>query len=160
MTGVPADDPAWAPFYEAAIDTRTPVMILTGLTGIGQGLPGGKGIVLEDGHPRTIDRVAARYPDLRILAARPAWPWQDDMIAIMLHKPNVSYELHGWGPRQFSPALKKEIQGRFSDRVMFGSDFPVLRYDKLLKDWTSEGYSQDVLDKVLRTNAEAYFDAA
>ena len=159
VTGVPADDESWTPFYEAAIETNTPVMILCGLTGIGQGLPGGKGIVLDDGHPRYIDRVAARYPSLRILAARPAWPWQDDMLAIMLHKPNVTYELHGWGPRQFTPALKKEIRGRMQDRIMFGCDFPVLRYEKVITDWMSEGYSEEVLAKVLRSNAEAYFGA-
>jgi predicted TIM-barrel fold metal-dependent hydrolase len=160
VTGVPADDPAWDPFYRASIDAGAPVMILCGLTGIGQGLPGGKGIVLDDGHPRHIDRVAARYPDLKILAARPAWPWQDEMIAILLHKPNVTYELHGWGPRQFTPALKKEIRGRLQDRVMFGCDFPVLRYEKVVADWMAEDYSPDVLEKVLCTNAERYFGAA
>jgi predicted TIM-barrel fold metal-dependent hydrolase len=132
-------------------------MILAGLTGIGQGLPGGKGIVLDDGHPRHIDRVAARYPELKILAARPAWPWQDEMLAILLHKPNVSYELHGWGPKQFTPALKKEIGRRMQDRVMFGCDFPVLRYEKVIQDWCAEGYSEDVLEKILCTNAQRYF---
>jgi predicted TIM-barrel fold metal-dependent hydrolase len=132
-------------------------MILTGLTGIGQGLPGGKGIVLDDGHPRHVDRVAARYPELKVLAARPAYPWQDDMIAILLHKKNIAYELHGWGPRQFAPALKKEIAGRLQDRIMFGCDFPVLKYEKVIADWKSEGYSQDILEKVLYRNAEQYF---
>ncbi len=157
VTGVPACDPLWDPFYKASIDAGSPVMILAGLTGIGQGLPGGKGIVLDDGHPRHIDRVAARYPELKILAARPAWPWQDDMLAILLHKPNVSYELHGWGPKQFTPALKKEIGRRMQDRVMFGCDFPVLRYEKVIQDWTAEGYSESVLEKILCSNAQRYF---
>src|SRR6188474_2344795 len=77
-----------------AADAGRPIMILTGLTGIGQGLPGGKGIVLDHAHPRHIDAVAARFPQLRILAARPAYPWQDDMLAVLAHKPNVAYELH------------------------------------------------------------------
>ena len=157
VTGVPASDPLWDPFYKASIDAGSPVMILAGLTGIGQGLPGGKGIVLDDGHPRHIDRVAARYPELKILAARPAWPWQDEMLAILLHKPNVSYELHGWGPKQFTPALKKEITRRMQDRVMFGCDFPVLRYEKVIQDWTAEGYSEAVLEKILCSNAIRYF---
>jgi len=157
VTGVPASDPLWDPFYKASIDAGSPVMILAGLTGIGQGLPGGKGIVLDDGHPRHIDRVAARYPELKILAARPAWPWQDEMLAILLHKPNVSYELHGWGPKQFTPALKKEIGRRMQDRVMFGCDFPVLRYEKVIQDWTAEGYSESVLEKILFSNAHRYF---
>ena len=157
VTGVPASDPSWDPFYEASIDADLPVMILCGLTGIGQGHPGGRGIKLDDGHPRHIDDVAARYPKLRILAARPGYPWQDEMIAILLHKANVSYELHGWGPRQFTPALKKEIRGRMQDRIMFGCDFPVLRYEKVIADWQAEGYPPEVLEKVLRANAERYF---
>jgi predicted TIM-barrel fold metal-dependent hydrolase len=158
-TGVPASDPRWDLFYQLSLEAKRPIMILTGLTGIGQGLPGGGGLRLDDGHPRHIDEVAARYPALRILAARPAYPWQDEMLAILAHKPNVAYELHGWGPRQFSPALKKAIAGRLQDRVMFGCDFPVLRYEKVIADWKSEGYSQEILDKVLCRNAEAYFAA-
>lgn len=157
VTGVPAADPRWDPFYQLSIEAARPIMILSGLTGIGQGLPGGKGIVLDHGHPRYIDEVAARYPELRILAARPAYPWQEEMLAILTHKPNVSYELHGWGPRQYAPSLKKAIAGRLQDRIMFGCDFPVLRYEKLMEDWKSEGYAQEVLDKVLYRNAANYF---
>ncbi len=116
--------------------------------------------MLDHGHPRHIDQVAARFPELRILAARPAYPWQDEMLAVLTHKPNVSYELHGWGPRQYAPALKKAIAGRLADRVMFGCDFPVLRYEKMTEDWNAQGYSREVLDKVLYRNAEAYFAAA
>ena len=135
-------------------------MILCGLTGVGQGLPGGKGILLDNGHPRHIDAVAARFPELKVLAARPAYPWQDEMIAILIHKPNVSYELHGWGPKQFAPALKREISRRLQDRVMFGCDFPVLTYEKVIADWTTEEYSEEVLEKVFYKNAEAYFPGA
>ena len=157
VTRVSASDPIWDPFYQLSLEANRPVMILTGLTGIGQGLPGGSGYILDHGHPRHIDEVAARYPDLKVLAARPAYPWQDEMIAILTHKPNVSYELHGWGPKQFSPSLKKAIGGRLQDRIMFGCDFPVLRYEKVIADWKSEGYPQEVLEKVLFANAESYF---
>jgi uncharacterized protein len=155
--GVPASDPLWFPFYELAIETNSPVMIMAGLTGIGQGVPGGYGLILDHGHPRHIDEAAARYPQLRILAARPAWPWQDEMIAVLLHKGNVSYELHGWGPRQFTDSLKREIGRRLQERVMFGCDFPVLEYAKVVSDWRSLGYSEEVLEKILFRNAETYF---
>jgi uncharacterized protein len=157
--GQPASDPMWFPFYELSVKTNTPVMIMTGLTGIGQGTAGGYGILLDDGHPRHIDFVAARYPELRVLAARPAYPWQDEMIAVLLHKANVSYELHGWGPKQLADSLKKEISRRLQDRVMVGCDFPVLEYEKVIADWQDLGYSQTVLDKILYRNAEAYFNA-
>ena len=158
--GVPASDPLWFPFYELAIETATPVMIMTGLTGIGQGVPGGYGIVLDNGHPRHIDFAAARYPELRILAARPAYPWQDDMIAVMLHKGNVHYELHGWGPKQLSDNLKKEVGRRLTDRIMIGCDFPVMEYEKVVADWRSLGYPEEVLQKIFHQNAAAYFCSA
>ena len=157
VTGVPASDPLWGPFYDLSMEANRPVMILCGLTGIGQGLPGGLGYRIDDGHPRQIDAVAARYPSLKVLAARPAYPWQDEMLAVLTHKANVTYELHGWGPRRFSPELKKAISGRMQDRITFGCDFPVLRYEKLVADWKSEGYSQEVIDKVFFQNAERYF---
>jgi hypothetical protein len=40
---------------------------------------------------------------------------------------------------------------------MFGADYPLLSYERLLADWKSEGYAPDVLDKVLNRNAEAFF---
>jgi predicted TIM-barrel fold metal-dependent hydrolase len=160
VTGVPASDPLWDPFYKRSIDLGVPVMILCGLTGIGQGHRGGKGILLDHGHPRYIDAVAARFPELNVLAARPAYPWQDDMIAVLLHKGNVHYELHGWGPQHFSPALKKEIRGRLQDRIMFGCDFPGLTFERVIPAWHAEGYPEDVLHKILYANAENFFPGA
>jgi predicted TIM-barrel fold metal-dependent hydrolase len=39
---------------------------------------------------------------------------------------------------------------------MFGADYPLLGYERLLGDWKAEGYGEAVLDKVLRRNAEAF----
>jgi predicted TIM-barrel fold metal-dependent hydrolase len=158
--GFPASDPIWDPFYKVSIDAKIPVLIHSGLTGIGQGLPGGRGIILDHGHPRHIDMVAARFPELKILAGRPAYPWQDEMIAVLLHKGNVHYELHGWSPKTFSPALKREIGGRLQDRIMFGCDYPVLKYEMMVDRWRGLGYSEKVLEKVFYRNAEAYFPGA
>jgi predicted TIM-barrel fold metal-dependent hydrolase len=158
--GFPASDPIWYPFYQTSIDASIPVLIHAGLTGIGQGLPGGRGIKLDDGHPRHIDAVAARFPELKILAARPAFPWQDEMIAILLHKGNVHYELHGWSPKAFSSALKREIGGRLQDRIMFGCDYPVLKYEMMVERWRGLGFSETVLEKIFHRNAEAYFPGA
>lgn len=157
---VAPSDPLWDPFYKLSIDAGIPVLIHTGLTGIGQGFPGGNGIVLDDGHPRHIDAVAAKFPELKILAARPAYPWQDEMIAIVLHKANVHYELHGWSPKTFSPALKREIGGRLQDRIMFGCDYPVLKYEMMVERWRGLGYSETVLEKIFYKNAEDYFPSA
>ncbi len=158
--GAPASDPAFEPFYGLCQEAGIPVLILVGFTGTGAGLPGGGGVLLDHCHPRHVDYVAARYPDLRIIAGRPAWPWQDEMIAILLHKPNVMYELHGWSPKYYSESLKREISRRLKDRVMFGADYHLFTYERLFSDWEAEGYSEEILARVFYRNAEKYFSLA
>lgn len=153
---VAANDPAYVPFYRYCIDTGTPVLIMVGYTGLGATLPGGGGVILDYSHPRHVDEVAARYPEMTIVASRPAWPWQTEMIAVLLHKANVWYEVHGWSPKYFSPDLKHEIGRRLQDRVMFGADYPLIPYERLIADWRSEGYDADVLEKVFYRNAEVF----
>ena len=154
-SGAPSD-PAWKPFYELCIEAKIPALIFVGTTGLGAGLPGGNGILLDDCHPRHLDQVAAKYPQLQIVAARPGWPWQAETIAVLMHKRNIWYEVHGWSPKYFTPDLKHEIPRRLRERVMFGADYPLFTYERLLRDWRSEGYAEDVLEDVFVNNAERF----
>lgn len=156
--GVAADSSLLDPFYKLSIEHGLPVLILVGYTALGAGLPGGNGVLLDLCHPRYVDAVAAKYPDLSIIAGRPAWPWQEDMIAVLLHKPNVWYELHGWSPKYYSESLKREIGGRLQDRILFGADYPLLSYERLTADWRTLGYSEEVLEKVFYRNGEQFLN--
>lgn len=151
--GFAPSDPVFFPFYELCSEAGMPALITVGYSGLGAGLPGGKGLRLEHGHPLHVDEVAARYPRLKVLAGRRAWPWQSEMIAVLRHKGNVWCELHGWLPRHFSDELKHEIGRTLQDRVMFGGDYPLFRYSKLIQDWNALGYEPAVLEKVFYKNA-------
>lgn len=155
--GLAADDPAWAPFYNLCMEAKRPVLVLVGYTGSGAGKRGGDGLKLDLAHPRHVDSLAGQFPDLDIIAGRPAWPWQDEMIAVLLHKANVWNELHGWSPRYFTDSLKRDIPRRLKDRVMFGADYPLIRYERLVSDWQALDYPEDVLRKVFHENAERLF---
>jgi predicted TIM-barrel fold metal-dependent hydrolase len=154
----PPSDPKWFPFYDLCIDTGVPVLIFVGTTGLGAGLPGGMGIVLDDCHPRHLDFVAAKFPKLTIVAARPGWPWQSEVIAVLMHKRNIWYELHGWSPKYFTPDLKHEIPRRLRDRLMFGADYPLFTYERLVRDWRAEGYDEETLNNVFHRNAERFLE--
>ena len=155
--GRPASDPAYDPLYRLCIEAGVPALIFVGTTGLGAGLPGGGGVILDHCHPRHLDAVAARFPELTVIAARPAWPWQTEMIAVMLHKKNVWCELHGWSPRYLAADLKYELTRRLGDRVMFGADYPLLSYERLLADWRGLSLPDAVLDGILHRNAERFF---
>ena len=153
----PASDPSYDPYYRLCIEAGIPVLIFVGTTGLGAGLPGGGGVILDHCHPRHLDMVAAHYPELTIVAARPGWPWQTETIAVLMHKRNIWYELHGWSPKYHTPDLKHDIARRLQDRIMFGGDYPLFMYERLIKEWREERYSEDVLEKLFHRNAERFF---
>jgi hypothetical protein len=70
------------------------------------------------------------------------------------HKGNVYWELSGWAPRYFPPALRTDIRGRLREKIMFGSDHPSLPYERILREWDELGYDQSVMDLVFHANAE------
>lgn len=152
---LPINDPSFLPFYDYCVQSRMPVLFFVGYTGVGAGMAGGNGIILELSHPRYVDDIAARFPKLEIVAGRSAWPWHAEMTAVLLHKANVWAEFHGASPKLLPDDVKREIRGRLKHKVMFGADYPLLRYEKLIGHWREEGYSEEVLERVFSKNAEA-----
>jgi predicted TIM-barrel fold metal-dependent hydrolase len=148
------DDRRYYPLWETINELRVPVMIDVGTTGMGAGMPGGLGAVIRHAHPAAIDQLAADFPDLKIVAAHPGWPWTDEMIAVALHKGNVSWELSGWAPKYFPDAVKRDIKGRLKDKIMFGSDYPSIPYDRLFREWQELRYSDEIMEKIFHANAE------
>ncbi|KAB1139648.1 amidohydrolase [Streptomyces luteolifulvus] len=148
------DDQKWYPLFDCISGLGLPVMIDVGTTGMGAGLPGGLGSAISHAHPMAVDRLAAQFPDLTIIASHPGFPWVDEMTAVALHKGNVYWELSGWAPKYFPPSLKVDIRARLQDKIMFGTDHPSIPFDRLLREWDELGYSEAVLHKVFHENAE------
>lgn len=142
------------PLFEAINELKVPVMIDVGTTGMGAGMPGGMGAKIRHAHPSAIDELAADFPNLTIIAAHPGWPWVDEMTGVALHKGNVYWELSGWAPKYFPAQLKVDIRSRLKEKIMFGSDYPSLPYERLFLEWDELGYSDDVKERVFHGNAE------
>lgn len=148
------DDPAIAPLFEEINGLGVPILVDVGTTGMGAGMPGGSGAQIAHAHPLALDRLAANFPHLAIVAAHPGWPWVDEMTAVALHKGNVYWDLSGWAPKHFPGTLKTDIRGRLQDKVMFGSDYPSIPFDRLLREWDELGYEDAIMHKVFHENAE------
>ncbi len=148
------NDERFYPLWEAAQGLRLVVLFHTGTTGVGAGRPGGGGIKLKYSRPIPyVDDVAADFPELRIIMAHPAWPWQEEQLAILVHKPNVYMDLSGWSPKYFQPALVQYANTLLQDKVMFGSDYPVISPERWLKDFAQAGFREEVRQKILLDNA-------
>lgn len=156
-----ANDRRFYPLWETLSALKAPALFHMGTTGYGAGRPGGAGVHLKYTRPIPyLDDVAADFPELTIIGAHPAWPWQDEMIAIVVHKTNVCIDLSGWSPKYFPESLKREINGRLQDRVMFGSDHPFVPLERWLNDFEREGYKPEVVEKVLYKNAQRILQVA
>ncbi|HLL67362.1 MAG TPA: amidohydrolase family protein [Micromonosporaceae bacterium] len=141
------------PLLEVAQELGVPAMFHTGQTGIGAGLPGGGGIRLRYSDPMLLDDVAVDFPDLTIVMAHPSFPWQDSALAVATHKPNVFIDLSGWSPKYFPPQLVRYANSLLQDRVLFGSDYPLLTPDRWLADFEQLDIKPQVRPKILKDNA-------
>ena len=129
-------------------------MLDVGTTGMGAGTPGGMGAIIRHAHPSSVDQLAADFPHLKIICAHPGWPWIDEMTAVALHKGNVFWEMSGWAPKYLPDGIKRDIRGRLKDKIMFGSDYPSMPYERLFREWDEIGYTVDILEKFFHGNAE------
>jgi uncharacterized protein len=147
------DDRNVYPLYEAIAEAGLPALFHTGHSGIGTGLPGGGGVRLKYSNPMHLDDVAADFPELTIVMAHPSFPWQDEAISIALHKQQVYIDLSGWSPKYFSPNLISYANTLLRDRVLFGSDFPLITPDRWLEDFAKADFKDEVRPLILKENA-------
>jgi predicted TIM-barrel fold metal-dependent hydrolase len=147
------NDTRFYPLYEAIAQLGVPALFHTGQTGIGAGLPGGRGIKLRYSDPMLLDDVAADFPELTIVLAHPSVPWQDSAISIATHKANVYIDLSGWSPKYFPPQLVRAANGPLKRKVLFGSDFPLITPDRWRADFDKLDLKDDVRPLILKDNA-------
>ena len=147
------DDHRFFPLYAAIEEAGVPVVFHTGQTGMGTGLRGGGGILLKYSNPMHLDEVAATFPDLTIIMAHPSVPWQDEGLAVAMHKPNVYIDLSGWSPKYFEPKLVRYMNRLLTDKVLFGSDYPLISPDRWLRDFAGLDIDDDVRPRILKDNA-------
>jgi predicted TIM-barrel fold metal-dependent hydrolase len=154
VQGFSPNDRQFYPIWDLLQSLGAPVLIHCGTTAIGAGEPGGLGFKL--GHARpipNIDDVAADFPKLNIVAAHPGWPWTEELIAVAIHKKNVSIDISGWGPKYVPAPLKYDMQRRLQDKVLFGSDYPGWSPGQCCDEWEMEKFRPGVIEKLFTENA-------
>lgn len=153
------NDPRFFPLWEACARLGLAVLFHTGTTMAAAGQPGGGGVRLDYGRPIPyLDDIAARFPDLRIIMAHPAWPWHEEQLAVLRHKPNVFMDLSGWAPKYIPRDVIHYANSLVQDKVFFGSDFPMLTPQRWLREFADLPIKETVRLKILRDNAARFFD--
>jgi uncharacterized protein len=148
----PYDKMAW-PIYEVIAEYHLPAIFHTGHSGIGSGMRCGGGLRMEYSNPMHLDDVAIDFPDMQIVMAHPSFPWQDEALSVATHKPNVWLDLSGWSPKYFPKQLVQYSNTLLKDRVLFGSDYPLITPERWMADFAEAGFKESVMPGILKDNA-------
>ena len=141
------------PIYEVINAHKLPAIFHTGHSGIGSGMYCGGKLRLEYSNPMHLDDVAVNFGDMQIVMAHPSFPWQDEALSVATHKPNVWIDLSGWSPKYFPKQLVHYANTLLKDRVLFGSDYPLITPERWMKDFEDAGFKPEVMPGILKGNA-------
>jgi predicted TIM-barrel fold metal-dependent hydrolase len=147
------NDPVAYPLYEAIAEAKLPALFHTGQTGVGANTRGGGGIRLKYSNPLHLDDVAADFPDMPIILAHPSFPWQEEALSVATHKPQVYIDLSGWSPKYFPPILVQYANTLLKDKILFGSDYPVITPEKWIEEFDKLSIKPEVRPLILKQNA-------
>jgi predicted TIM-barrel fold metal-dependent hydrolase len=141
------------PLYEVIAEAKVPALFHTGQTGVGAGTRGGGGIRLKYSNPLCLDDVAVDFPDMPIILAHPSFPWQEEALSVATHKPQVYIDLSGWSPKYFPPILVQYANTLLKDKILFGSDYPVIAPGKWIEEFEKLPIKPDVRPLIMKENA-------
>jgi len=151
--GYYANDQRLYELYEVIAAAKLPALFHTGQTAVGQGAGAGGGVRLKYGNPIYLDDVAVDFPDMPIIMAHPSFPWQEEALAIALHKQQVFIDLSGWSPKYFPPLLVQYANTLLKNKVLFGSDHPMITADRWMADFETAAFRDEVRPLILKDNA-------
>jgi uncharacterized protein len=146
---LPPTDRVYWPFYVKAIELGIPVSMNAGMPG--PRLPGW----VQD--PRYHDEVAYHFPELRLIMTHCGQPWTDEAIATIAHWDNVFMSCTSVAPKYWPPALVQFINTRGRDKMMFGTEFPTIPWDRSRDEIDALGLRAEVAPLFFAENARRIY---
>ena len=147
--GLPLNDAAYYPFYAKCVELDVPLVVQVGHSA--ESMPSALG------RPLLLDDVALYFPELRVVAAHTGWPWVEELIALAWKHPNVYIGTSAHAPKYWDPALVRFLGSRGKGKVLFGTDYPVLRHAEALAQVDGLGLAADARAWLVRETARKVF---
>jgi predicted TIM-barrel fold metal-dependent hydrolase len=121
---------------------------------------------MEYGRPLHLDDVMVHFPELRVCASPPGWPWVHELVAVAWRHRNVSIGLVAVRPKYLGvahsgyEALLQFGNTVLQDRIIFGSAFPMQPVDRALAEIDALPLKDGVRDKWTYHNAARFLGIA
>ncbi len=144
------------PIYAKCIELGIPVGLHTGVNFSSHGS-------IEYGRPIHIDTIACDYPELTIICHHGGWPWQHETLAVAWKHKNVYVEFGAIAPKYLASNggwgdTLHFMDTVLRDRILFGTDWPMLRYERALTEISSLNLRDKSREAYLHGNAKALLE--
>jgi len=143
------DHARWYPFYAKCVELDVPIQLQVGQSMVYDPRYPRRSV----GRPICLDAVACDFPELKIVGIHVGIPWTDEMIAMAWKHANVYIGSDAHSPKYWPPSFVHFIKSFGKDKVLFGTDFPVLDFERTMAEIDALGFSDEVRAKFLRDNA-------
>ncbi|MEO0438704.1 MAG: amidohydrolase family protein [Pseudomonadota bacterium] len=148
---LPPNDRRYYPIYAACVDLGVPFCLQIGHTGPLMRSETGRPIpYLED--------VLLDFPELKIVGGHVGFPWIDELISLTIKFPNFFVDTSAYAVHRLPESFVKYMKGLGSERVMFGTNWPMLSPQQCLRQLDRLGLSQQQEDAFLFENARRVFN--
>ncbi len=142
------DHAKYYPFYAKCCELGVPIQMQ-----VGQSMVYSKDFPCRSvGRPITLDPVACDFPELKLIGIHVGIPWHDEMIAMAWKHENVYIGCDAHRPKYWPDSFKHYINSFGQDKVIFGTDFPVLPFKRTVEDINDIGFKPEVRRKLMRDN--------
>jgi uncharacterized protein len=150
---LPPDHAKWYPFYAKCAELGIPVQLQVGQSMIYDPSYPRRSV----GRPIALDAVACDFPELTLIGIHVGIPWTDEMIAMAWKHPNVHIGCDAHSPKYWPASFVQFINTFGQDKVVFGTDFPVLQFERTRQEIEALGLRAEPKRKLLRDNARRLY---
>ncbi len=136
------------PFYAKCVELNIPIQMQ-----VGHCLLYSRERPLRSvGRPITLDTIACDFPELKIIGTHTGWPWVEEMISVAWKHPNVYIGSDAYAPKFWKPEFVRFIDSWGQDKVLFGTDFPIIDFERATREINELGWMEDSKQKLLWKN--------
>ncbi len=145
---LPPDHAKYYPLYAKCVELDVPIQLQ-----VGQSLVYSKNFPRRSvGRPITLDAVACDFPELKIIGIHIGIPWAEEMIAMAWKHENVFIGGDAHSPKYWPQSFVQYLNSYGQDKVIFGTDFPVLGFERTMREIDDLNLKPAVRRKFLRDN--------
>jgi len=160
------NDDCCMPVYAEAQRLKMPILFHTGIV-LYTPFDAEDDVDSERMRPIKLDRVARRFPDLKMVMAHMGYPWFEEAAAMLRHHKNVFADLSGpsmgWRSRKPPHEFRRDLFWPTAfDKIVFGTDTHYNEMGEAIYDqekiFKLLNMSNDTIERFFHGNAEYLFN--